>query len=882
MLNINLKAIIFEEKAALACESELSAFISEAKKYVSEICIDLEGEKVPSGLEKYFDRVGSFDYRTMHEEIRMPVFHCVVFAVSEDYIKKAKSWGYKVVKIGEGSDASLLATVSSLSEISVRNFLECGKIRPYEVNENEFTETDVDASDIKHLESVFALGNGYLGFRGTYDESDESLPEESGMYINGIFEKTPFRHLCRFKGYPDYEQYTVNLADFRITEVYVDGERAKTSALKNHRRTLDFVNGRINRSFIFEASSGKRVRVESIRIVNMLRPHSAEIRYSVTPINFSGEVKIVSRVIKTTDLAGKHPLSVTSEKLTDNGIEFLSTVEVTRQEVAFALYHSVAANDYTVNQKSEGNEYAYEITANVKENETVTVDKFAAFYASVDKVDDMSASSAAEAAENLKLGFDALASEQTEFWADHWRRADIKISGPEADQQAIRFSLFHLRQQVPSINEASIGATGLTGPNYSGKVFWDTEMYLMPYYNFTEPEICKQLLLYRKKILPRSIERAQQMGGVGALYAWSSINGEETSIIYEASTAEYHVNSDIAYAVWRYDRTTNDKEFIYENCAEMVFQTAKFMAHRGTFVDAYDGRFCINSVCGPDEYGCAVNNNCFTNFMVQFHLRYALQLYEEMKTAKPELLKKIADGMDLDGNELTLWKDAADKMYYRVNEKYGIYEQDDKFVYNDAVDMDMIPKNYDIRGMYHPLDLWRIQVIKQADVVLLQFIFGNRFTLEEKKRNFDYYEPKTNHGSSLSAAIHAIMANEIGYYEQAYDYFRCTAYMDIGDFKKNTAGGIHIACLGGVWMVVVNGFLGMRMYDEDGLEFNVRLPEEWNEIETKFAYKNAVMNIKASKKETVFTLLEGDGMSFRANGREISLTKEASEIKVEN
>lgn len=881
MLNINLKALIFEGKAATACEKELPAFMAEAKKYASRICVDLSDTDVSESVLKNFERSGKYDYTTLHEDIRMPVFNCVVFAVSDEYVKKAQSRGYKVVKIGEGKDASLLATVTCLSEIDVKNFLECGKIRPYEMNEWEFTETDIDPVDIKHLESVFALGNGYLGFRGTYDETDDTLPAESGMYINGVFEKKALMHLCKFKGYPDYDQYTVNLADFRITEVYIDGEKAKTSLLKNHRRTMDFANGSINRSFDFETSEGKTVHVETVRIVNMLRPHSAEMRYTVTPVNFDGEIKIVSRVIKTTDIAGKHPLTVTEETLTDNGIEFLSEVELTKQKVAFALEHSVTAKNYITKAVSEGNEYTYEITADVKSGEKVTVEKFAAFYASVDDTDDMSAAARLEAAETKKMGFDALAAEQTDFWKAHWDKADIKIEGSKEDQLAIRLSLFHLRQQVPSINEASIGATGLTGPNYSGKVFWDTEMYLMPYYNFTEPEICKELLLYRKKILPRSIERAQQMGGVGALYAWSSINGEETSFIYEASTAEYHVNSDIAYAVWRYDRSTGDKEFIYENCAEMVFQTAKFMAHRGTFVDGYDGRFCINSVCGPDEYGCAVNNNCYTNFMVQFHLRYALQIYNEMKSAKLELLKQIVERMELDEKELKLWKDAADKMYYHVNEKYGVYEQDDRFIYNDAVDMEMIPKNYDIRGMYHPLDLWRIQVIKQADVVLLQFIFGNKFTLEEKKRNYDYYEPKTNHGSSLSAAIHAIMANEIGYFEQAYDYFRCTAYMDIGDFKKNTAGGIHIACLGGVWMVVVNGFLGMRMYDE-GLEFNVRIPKEWNKIETKFAFENAVINISATENETVFTLIEGEKMSFKANGKEILLDKKNAEATVNN
>ncbi len=413
-------------------------------------------------------------------------------------------------------------------------------------------------------------------------------------------------------------------------------------------------------------------------------------------------------------------------------------------------------------------------------------------------------------------GFALLRKEQQSFWLKHWESGDIEIEGCPSDQQAIRFSLFHLKSQLPTINNASIGATGLTGPNYSGKVFWDTEMYLMPYYLFTNPESCKGLILYRTKLLDKARERAREIGNEGALYSWCSIDGEETSIVFEASTAEYHINADIAYAVWRYEKATNDSDFVYENCIEMLFETAKFYAHRGSFVEAHDGRFCINSVCGPDEYACGVNNNCYTNFMVRFHLYYALDIYERMNKLHPEKLADILEKIHIDEKEIKLWKDAADKMYYRINEKYGIYEQDDKFVYNDAVDMDLIPKNFDIRVIFHPLDLWRIQVLKQADVVLLQFVLGDLFTNDEKKKNYDYYEPKTNHGSSLSATIHSIMANEIGYEDEAYEYFRSSAYMDIGDFKKNTSGGIHIACHGGVWMAVVNGFMGMRLY-QDGL-----------------------------------------------------------------
>ena len=218
-------------------------------------------------------------------------------------------------------------------------------------------------------------------------------------------------------------------------------------------------------------------------------------------------------------------------------------------------------------------------------------------------------------------------------------------------------------------------------------------------------------------------------------------------------------------------------------------------------------------------------------------------------------------------------------MYYRVNKELGIYEQDDCFVYNDPVDMDTLPRHSDIRTMFHPLDLWRMQVLKQADVVLLTFVLGDLFTKEEKKRNYDYYEPKTNHGSSLSTAIHSIIANEIGYYDQAYEYFRNSAFMDIYDVKKNTSGGLHIACLGGVWMCVVNGFLGMRHYDK-GIEFNVHLPKAWTSCKCHINYKGSVIEIYAGQKETVFSLVNGDGFSFAANGKEYSIDKDNAEVHI--
>lgn len=744
---------------------------------------------------------------------------------------------------------------------------------------NQYIEVEIDANDSGHIASVFALGNGYLGMRGTYDENDEQINDESGMYINGIYETAePYKYYCLCRGLAKCDQYTVNLPDWRIIEVYIDGEKACLSnGIKNHRRVLDFKKGCIVRTFDFVSKTGKTIKVKSTRIVNMERVHSAEIKYEVTPVNFSGEIEIRSAVVKNTWIYDTYPTFTESETVEENGITLVAKTKNTGLRAACAVRHKTEAVQSETLNTAEKYEAVFRFCA--EKDKSITLEKYASFYADVDNVSDMAEAANSEAENICAVGFSALEQEQESFWDDFWEKGDIEIEGNDEDQMAVRFSLFHMRQQLATVNDMSIGATGLTGRNYSGKVFWDTEMYLMPYYIFTEPQTCKGLLMYRYRILDKARERAEQLGGVGALYSWCSIDGEETSVVYEASTAEYHINSDIAYAIWRYYDLTGDRDFIYNFGAEILFETAKYMAHRGCFVQAYGGRFCINAVCGPDEYGCGVNNNCYTNLMVRFHLNYALRIYNEMLENDKAKLDEIAAKTGIDDNELELWKCAADNMYYRVNEELGIYEQDDSFIYNDPVDMNTIPKHHDIRTMFHPLDLWRMQVLKQADVVLLNFVLGDIFTKEEKKRNYDYYEPKTNHGSSLSTAIHSIMANEIGYYDEAYNYFQNSAFMDIYDVKKNTSGGLHIACLGGVWMCVVNGFLGMRHY-ERGIEFNIHLPQSWKSCRCRINYKGSVVEIHAGQKESVFSLISGPGFSFTADGMQYSINKDNMEVRI--
>lgn len=795
---------------------------------------------------------------------------CVVFEDARVGIQAAKAAGMRAFGVGNYSETADIADqfIKEYNEIDITAFMECGKKQTLPVCETALIENLYDPKECNHMESLFALGNGYLGMRGTFDERTSN--ETEGMYINGIFATEPYEHIAYFKGFSKHNEFTVNLSDWRIFETEIDGEVASfdNNNISEHTRKLDFLTGALNRSFIFTTSTGKKAKIESTRLVNRKDVHGAEISYKVTPVNFSGKVTIKSVTVKNTKLKGKINTKTFNETLNEGIYTIEHSVPTTNQFTSVSVTHTTDCEC----EKSEhisDKEYIYTAVFELNQGQSTTVCKFAAFAGTVDNFDNLSKYTSTLVNQNAKKGFLFFENEQTEFWSEHWKQADITVKGSSSDQQAIRYNLFQLKQQLATVNNCSIGATGLTGPGYSGQVFWDTEMYLMPYYNFTNPSSQKELLMYRYKILDKARARAKEFDTRGAMYAWCSIDGDETSVVFEASVAEYHLNSDIAHAIWRYVDSTDDKEFLYNYGAEIVFETAIFMSLRGKFVPARGGKFCINAVCGPDEYACGVNNNFYTNLNAKRHFEYAVEIAEDMKQNCPETFNLLSEKIGLTESDLNRIKSAAENMYLPYSNEYDIYMQDDSYLYEDPVDMNIIPMNVDLRGLYHPLDLWRLQVSKQADVCLATFLYGDFFSYEQKLRCYNYYEPRCNHGSSLSPAIYSISAAELKLPE-AYEFFRLTAFMDINDFKLNTYGGIHIACSGGVWMSVVNGFLGMRHF-KDGIHFSPSVPYAWEEYSTNISYKGSVINICVNKKSATFELVSGEKAEFYVNGKKLLL-----------
>jgi alpha,alpha-trehalose phosphorylase len=442
-------------------------------------------------------------------------------------------------------------------------------------------------------------------------------------------------------------------------------------------------------------------------------------------------------------------------------------------------------------------------------------------------------------------------------------------------QQAVRFNLFQILQASARAEDTGVAAKGLTGRAYEGHYFWDTEVYLLPFLIYTSPLIARNLLRFRYKMLPQARERARLLGHRGAMFPWRTISGEEASAYYAAGTAQYHINADIMYGLRKYVQATGDEQFLRDYGAEMLVETARLWRDLGFFSDAKGGKFCINSVTGPDEYNTVVNNNAYTNLMARENLRYAAQTVEEIRTSTPDKYAALVRKTGLEQLEVEAWSNAAERMYVPYDEPRKIIPQDDTFLDREPWDFENTPRDhYPLLLFYHPLNIYRKQVIKQADVVLAMFLLGDTFSREAKKRNFEFYDPLTTGDSSLSSCIEAIIAAQTGDVKKAIRYGMAALLMDLADVGGNVKDGCHIASMGGTWMMLAYGLGGMR--DDDGvLSFEPRRAPEDNAIlRFPLTYRGNLLDIEISMEKVEYTLREGDSLPIRHEAEEIQLTRD--------
>jgi alpha,alpha-trehalose phosphorylase len=481
-------------------------------------------------------------------------------------------------------------------------------------------------------------------------------------------------------------------------------------------------------------------------------------------------------------------------------------------------------------------------------------------------------------------GFQELLKSQEQYMNDFWRRSDVRIKDIREDltkrttveiQQAIRFNLFHILQASARAEDTGVPAKGLTGQAYEGHYFWDTEIYLLPFLTYTSPQIARNLLAFRYRMLSQARARARQLGHRGAIFPWRTISGEEASAYYAAGTAQYHINADIMYALRKYVQATGDERFLRDYGAEMLVETARLWVDLGFYSEVKGGKFCINAVTGPDEYNTVVNNNAYTNLLARENLRYAAQTVEALRATEPDAYQALAHKTALEASEVGAWLRAADNMYVPYDQKLKIIPQDDSFLERETWDFRNTPReHYPLLLFYHPLNIYRKQVIKQADVILAMFLLGDVFPVEAKKRNFEFYDPLTTGDSSLSSCVEAIIAAQTGDMEKAIRYGMAALLMDLADVGGNVKDGCHIASMGGTWMMLTYGFGGMRDYDGALSFWPRRAPQENAILRFPVRYRGHLLEIEIGVEQVEYQLLEGECLVIRHEREEIRLTKE--------
>ncbi len=743
-------------------------------------------------------------------------------------------------------------------------------VEPWAVRE---TELHLDVLD--QAGSVFALSNGHVGLRGNLDEGEPGgLP---GTYLNGLYEQRPLPYAEAGYGYPEAGQTVVNVTNGKIIRLLVDDEPfdVRFGELRHHERVLDLRAGVLRRSAEWVSPAGQRVRVSSTRMVSLVQRAVAAIRYEVEALDGPARLVVQSELVTNEPMpsASGDPRTAAAldaplrcEQFSDHG-ERAVLVHVTRASalrVASGMDHIVEGPAGTQTTTESGEDLArVTVTADGAPGQPLRVIKLLAYGWSAQRstaaLRDQVAAALAEARDT---GWAGLLAGQRDYLDDFWDRADVELEGDAELQQAVRFALFHTLQAGARAERRPIAAKGLTGPGYDGHTFWDTETFVLPLLTYTAPHAAADALRWRHATLGLARERATLLGFDGAVFPWRTIDGQECSGYWPAGTAAFHISADIADAVGRYEAAADDPAFERETGLQLLVETARLWRSLGHHDSR--GRFRIDGVTGPDEYSAVADNNVYTNLMAQRNLRLAADAVKRHPDRAAEL--------EVDPQEPASWRDAADAMLIPYDEQLAVHPQAESFTEHRRWDFEATtPEQYPLMLHFPYVDLYRKQVVKQADLVLAMHLRGDAFSDRQKAHNFAYYEALTVRDSSLSACTQAVIAAEVGHLELAYDYFAEAALMDLDDVEHNTRDGLHIASLAGTWIVAVAGFGGMR--DHDGkLSFTPRLPEGLTRLAFGLCFRERRLRVEVSACQARYSLREGAPLQITHEGRALTVS----------
>ena len=739
-------------------------------------------------------------------------------------------------------------------------------------------ETALDLERLAQTESVFALSNGHLGLRGNLDEDEPfGLP---GTYLAGFYETRPLPYAEPGYGDPEDSQTVVNVTNGKIIRLLVDDESfdVRYGELRKHERVLDLRAGVLRRIAEWVSPTGRAVRVSSTRLVSFTHRSIAAILYEVEALEDAVQVVVQSELVtdETLPMREKDPraaAALASPLVSDFfggqelGAMLIHTTKGSGLTVAAAMDHRVdGPPDTRTTIRSDPDLARLTITATVAPGRPLRITKFVGYGWSGERtIPALRAQVDAALAGAVQTGWEGLLQQQRAFLDGIWEHADIEIDGDAELQQAVRFAVFHTLQAVVRGERRLIPAKGLTGPGYDGHTFWDTEAFVLPPLLLAYPPAVADARRWRHATLDLARERARSLGLRGAAFPWRTIHGEECSGYWPAGAAAFHINAAIADAVERYLLVTEDEAFAREAGVELLVETARLWRSLGHHDAA--GQFRIDGVTGPDEYSAIADNNVYTNLMAARNLKAAADAIE----GRPKLARRLG----VDDEETAGWRTAAEAIFIPYDTSLGVHPQAEGFTEHQEWDFDSTPpENYPLLLHYPYFDLYRKQVVKQADLVMALFYAGEYFTPEQKARDFAFYERLTVRDSSLSACVQAAVAAEVGHVELAYDYFAEAALLDLDDLQHNTRDGVHIASLAGACTVAIAGFGGLR--DRSGvLSFVPRLPQALTRLALNLrARQTTRLRIEVEPTQATYTLLIGESLDIQHYGELITLTPE--------
>ncbi|MGE5583548.1 MAG: glycoside hydrolase family 65 protein [Bacillota bacterium] len=755
------------------------------------------------------------------------------------------------------------------------------------IRENEF-----DPTRMRYYESIFTLGNGYLGVRGVFEES--YYHRTPGLFLAGLYDQAP-----------NDTTELPNLPDWTSTEIELAGERFDLSRgrILDYQRVLDLRQGILRRNVKWASPQGKITSLLFERFVSLRDPHLMGLIIQIRAENYSGGIQITSSLDgQVTNSGTQHFIPLERCTFGERGIYLLQETSQSGHIIGEAASHQLSGAEITKESFSnEPRRITYQVVVELREGEVCSFEKIVSVFSTRDiefigslpfdpqtfikrkLIEHSVESGSLKICEHLREHFAA--------WDNFWEQADIEIKGNIYDQTAVRFAIFQLIQMTPRDDyRVSIGAKGLSGEGYKGHVFWDTEIFILPFFDYLFPEVARNLLLYRYHTLPGAIKKARENGFEGAMYAWESAdNGDETCPKYGAldlktrepvrircGELEHHINADVAYAIWNYYRITGDRGFLINYGAEIFCLTSRFWRSRVTY-DQTGDCYEINNVIGPDENKEFINNNYFTNAMVQWQLRQAVAICRMLQQWGE--FEALAEKIGLTEAELGNWLEVAAKIKLnRVEGDQRLLLQYEGFTELREVDVlhyRSLPGNIFTYLSWE--EVKNAQIVKQADVIMLLYLLGEEYTREEQQANWDFYEPKTMHDSSLSAAIHSVMANILGRREQAYTYFCQAARIDLGDNMGNTDAGLHAGALGGLWQAVINGFGGVRI-EKETLTIDPNLPDQWQGLSFRINYRGIPLQIDITHLQVEIRRLDQPAgpLTLIVSGEEAILTREQS------